>query len=76
MYYIIWFDDSKGTPADKIKAGVQAYRDRFGVAPAYVYVNERDMTAVEGVQVQLGTEAGNRVAPNNFWIGPVAGVAQ
>jgi hypothetical protein len=68
MYWLLWFDDTKGkSAAAKIAGGVQAYRERYGVKPTQVLVNEKDVAVVPGTQVEIGPF----VRPNLFWIGPV-----
>lgn len=65
--YLMWLDDTKKPTPDKIAGGIAAYRDRFGVDPSIVLVNELDLCNVEGVRVQ--SEA--YVRRNVFWIGPI-----
>lgn len=65
--WIIWFDDSKKSAAQKIAAGCAAYRERYDVDATQVLVNEVDFTVVPGIQV----EPRATVRPNNFWVGVV-----
>jgi len=66
--WLLWHDDTKGrASADKIAGGVQAYRDRFGVGPEQVLVNEADIAVVPGIRV----ESAAHVRANNFWVGPL-----
>lgn len=66
--YLGWFDDSPKRPIpDRIAAGVAAFRDRFGYAPAFVLVNEFE---AEGLTIETP-----RVIPKswirrgNYWLG-------
>ncbi len=66
MYYLMWLDDTRNrSVADKIAGGCAAYRERFGVAPTVVLVNERDRVEIEGMRV----EARQTVQANQFWLG-------
>jgi len=66
MHYLLWFDDTpRRTSADKIAAGIAAYRERFGTAPAVVLTHEDERVDVGGVEVR----SEGYVRRNNFWIG-------
>lgn len=65
--FLIWFDDSKKTAIEKIAAGSAAYRERFGVAPEQVLVNEADLCAVPNIRV----ESRAHISRSNFWLGPL-----
>lgn len=66
--WLLWFDDTRGRAVtDKIAGGIQAYRERFKMAPEQVLVNERDLATVAGIRV----ECASYVRANNFWIGPL-----
>jgi hypothetical protein len=74
MYYLLWHDDDrKKSATSKIAGGVQAYRERFGRAPAHILVNAQDH-ATDTPGVRLGSEEGVVVAVGDFWLGPVEGV--
>jgi len=51
MYLGYYSDNPKHSTAERIKAGAQAYEERFGLLPVVVLVNEAEAVAVEGVRV-------------------------
>jgi hypothetical protein len=69
MQFLMWYDDSKGTAADKIRAGLAAYRARFGVVATVVLVHPDDLADVKEALIVSGESQGVPVRKNNFWIG-------
>ncbi len=65
MTYLMIFDDSKSTPAQKIAGACERYADRFGARATVVLVNEKDRTDMPGIRVEVRAT----VQPNNIWIG-------
>jgi hypothetical protein len=64
--YLIWFDDNaKRDTADKVRAAIDAYRTRNGVAPRVVLVNSADVCQVDGVVIHVTSY----VQRTNFWAG-------
>jgi len=61
-----WFDDDrKKEAALKIAEAVEAYQDKFGVAPNIVLVNEADLALHPVVRVRTA----GYIRRYNFWIG-------
>lgn len=63
--YMMWFDDSKKSQAEKIKEAVAAYRAHFHTPPNVVLVNADEMTEAPGVTVR----AASYVRRFNLWVG-------
>lgn len=73
MMYLLWRDDSKKSANARIADGVVAFQERFRCSPAFILVNEQDMTT-DIPCVRLGTDEGVVVRAGEFWLGPVEGV--
>lgn len=65
--FLMWFDDTKKPPADKIRAAIAAYVARFERQPTAVLCNEAEICAVAGVAVR----SEGYVRKSNFWIGEI-----
>lgn len=63
--YMMWYDDSKRSQADKIKQAVDVYTQRFGVVPTVALVNPDEVVEVDGVVVR----GASNVRKCNIWVG-------
>lgn len=64
--YLMWYDDNPKIPlVTKITEAIEAYTQRFAIAPNVVLVNQSQLTEYKGVEVR-GVEFVRR---NNFWVG-------
>lgn len=67
--FLMWFDDNKKSSlADKLAAGAEFYRIRFGIAPSLCLVSPDDMPTDPG-QYPIAIEARVTVQRNLFWFG-------
>lgn len=65
--FLGWFDDNPKKAADvKIGEAINAYVERFKVAPNIVLVNEADRP-IASLNVTVRVES--YIRRNNFWIG-------
>lgn len=65
MSYLLWFDDTKKSAAQKVAEAAAVYAERFGRRPTVVLVNELDIVEVEGMAVRpVGY-----IRRHNFWVG-------
>jgi hypothetical protein len=62
----MWYDDNpKVSVLTKIEQAVDAFTERFAMAPNVVLVNETQAAEFGGIQVR----SADYVRRNNFWVG-------
>ncbi len=64
--FLMWYDDNPKVPIiTKIAAAIEAYTDRFAVAPNLVLVNEEEVVSHTDIIVRGMVN----IRRNNYWVG-------